>query len=76
MKYGNVIVSGITNAFGNVPIPWGKITLYDSISRESIDFPVYPEAISASRSASYGTMQDMLYQIKISTTRIINSFMF
>lgn len=51
-----------TDIFQMFKIPWGKITLYDSISNESIDFPVYPESVSDSRSASYSTMQDMLYQ--------------
>lgn len=43
-------------------IPWGKITLYDSISDASIDLPVYPETLQDSRKASYTTMQDLLYQ--------------
>lgn len=51
--------SGIFDMFG---IPWGKITLYDSISNESVDFPVYPETLSDSRTANYTTMQDLLYQ--------------
>lgn len=51
-----------SNIFQMFKIPWGKISLYDSIAGTSIDFPVYPETISDSRSASYGTMQDILYQ--------------
>lgn len=51
--------SGIFDMFR---IPWGKISLYDSISDSSIDFPVYPESLSDSRTASYTTMQDLLYQ--------------
>lgn len=43
-------------------LPWGKITLYSSLSDESIDFPVYPEELSDGRKASYGTMPDVLYQ--------------
>lgn len=43
-------------------IPWGEITLYSSISKESIDFPVYPKEVSNSAKASYTTMPDILYQ--------------
>ena len=43
-------------------LPWGLITLYSSLDGESKDFPVYPEELEDSRSASYDTMPDMLYQ--------------
>lgn len=43
-------------------LPWGNITLYSYISKQSIDFPVYPEELSDSRKATYSTMPDMLYQ--------------
>lgn len=43
-------------------IPWGDVSLYSSISNESIDFPVYPEEMSDKRNANYTTMPDMLYQ--------------
>lgn len=43
-------------------IPWGDITFYSSLSGSSIDIPVYPEQISDSRSATYDTMPDTLYQ--------------
>lgn len=43
-------------------IPWGQVTLVDSISQDSIDFPVYPEELSDKRSANYSTMPDILYQ--------------
>ena len=43
-------------------IPWGQITLYSSLSGESIDFPVYPDDVSDSRRATYVTMPDLLYQ--------------
>lgn len=43
-------------------IPWGQVTLVDSISQESMDFPVYPEELSDKRSANYSTMPDILYQ--------------
>lgn len=54
--------TSIGNVFELFNIPWGKITLYDSISNTSVDFPVYPLAIADSRRASYTTMQDILYQ--------------
>jgi hypothetical protein len=43
-------------------IPWGEVTLVDSISGESVDFPVYPEELSDKRTANYSTMPDLLYQ--------------
>ena len=43
-------------------LPWGKISLYSSISGESKDFPVYPEGISDGVTATYETMPDMIYQ--------------
>lgn len=42
--------------------PWGKIRLFDSITSQYIDFPVYPEEISDSRGASYTTLGDILYE--------------
>lgn len=60
----------ITNPLGpsyNTPfeafnIPWGKITLYSSISETSMDFPCYPEVSGDHRNANYTTMPDLLYQ--------------
>ena len=43
-------------------LPWGKITLYSSLSDETIDFPVYPEELSDGRKANFTTMPDTLYQ--------------
>lgn len=43
-------------------LPWGDITLYSSLDGTNIDFPVYPEEFEDSRSATYGTMPDMIYQ--------------
>lgn len=43
-------------------LPWGQITLYSSLSNESIDIPVYPEELADSRVANYTQMPDMLYQ--------------
>ena len=55
---------GITSSdpFQWFKIPWGEITLYSSLGGDSKDFPVYPEEVSDSRSASYTTMPDLLYQ--------------
>lgn len=55
-------IATYSSVFEFFKIPWGKITLYDSISDASIDFPVYPETLADSRHASYTTMQDLLYQ--------------
>jgi hypothetical protein len=54
--------SSITNPFQWFKLPWGKVSLYSSISGEKIDFPVYPEELSDGVSASYDEMSDMLYQ--------------
>lgn len=43
-------------------IPWGQITLYSSLTDESVDFPVYPEEYEDGYTANYETMPDMLYQ--------------
>lgn len=58
--YGNTTTR--TNPFQWFNLPFGEITLYSSLSGESVDFPVYPENISDSRTANYTTMPDMLYQ--------------
>lgn len=43
-------------------IPWGKITLYSSLSEISMDFPCYPEVSGDGRTATYTQMPDLLYQ--------------
>lgn len=43
-------------------LPWGKITLYSSLSDSGVDIPAYPEEYSDSRKANYTTMPDILYQ--------------
>jgi len=43
-------------------IPWGEVTLYSSIDKTSVDFPVYPEELQDGRSANYDTMPELLYQ--------------
>lgn len=51
-----------TSSFSEFPIPWGKITLYSSLSNSSVDFPVYPEEVSDSVKANYTEMPELLYQ--------------
>ncbi len=43
-------------------LPWGKITLYSSLSDDSMDLPVFPEEYKDSVTANYETMPDILYQ--------------
>lgn len=52
----------INNQFKWFKLPLGDITLYSSLDDTSIDFPVYPEEFGDSRSATYVTMPDMIYQ--------------
>lgn len=50
------------NPFEWFNLPWGKVSLYSSLSNSSIDFPVYPEEYSDGYSANYDQMPSMLYQ--------------
>ena len=43
-------------------IPWGKMSIYSSLSGESKDFPVYPEEMSNNIIANYTTMPEIIYQ--------------
>ena len=43
-------------------LPWGKIQMYSTLIDEVMDFPVYPEEVNTSRSASYTAMPDIIYQ--------------
>lgn len=43
-------------------LPWGKIQMYSTLLKETIDFPAYPEEIETSRAASYTAMPDIIYQ--------------
>lgn len=43
-------------------LPWGKISLYSSLSDEAKDFPVFPEELDDGVQAVYETMPDLLYQ--------------
>ena len=51
-----------TSIYNMFNLPWGKITLYSSLSKRSVDFPVYPEEISDSLKANYQTMPGLIYQ--------------
>lgn len=59
---GGLTYDSNTNPFEYFQLPWGKISLYSSLSGEMVDFPVYPISISDGYTASYETMPDMLYQ--------------
>lgn len=61
-SYCQVSDTSSGNLFEAFHLPWGIISLYSSISKESKDFPVYPEDPSDERAANYNTMPDMLYQ--------------
>ena len=56
---GNRRTNSIYNMFN---LPWGKITIYSSLSQESMDFPVYPVEVADSLKANYTTMPNMIYQ--------------
>lgn len=62
-KYTQIAdTSNVSNPIQWFNLPWGKVTLYSSLSGESVDFPVYPQELSDGRTANYDTMPDMLYQ--------------
>lgn len=44
------------------PLPWGKIQIYSSLLDETRDIPAYPEQIDESRTATYTSMPDIIYQ--------------
>ncbi len=52
----------ISNPIQWFNLPWGKISLYSSLSDESKDFPVFPEELEDGVQANYETMPDLLYQ--------------
>ena len=43
-------------------LPWGKIQMYSTLLKETMDFPAYPEHIDTSRNATYTSMPDTIYQ--------------
>lgn len=53
---------GSGDLFSAFKIPWGEVTLVNTVSQESIDFPAYPEELEDKRTANYTTMPDILYQ--------------
>lgn len=54
--------TGSSDTYQWFKIPWGHVTLYSSIGRDSVDFPVYPEELSDNRKANYTQMPDLIYQ--------------
>ena len=60
----NFAANGATakNPFEWFQIPWGKVSLYSSISNDMIDFPVYPTELSDGYTATYDQMPNLLYQ--------------
>lgn len=53
---------GVTERNQWFNLPWGEVTLYSSLSGDSVDFPVYPEEVEDGVKANYTTMPDILYQ--------------
>lgn len=43
-------------------LPWGKVSLFSSLSGQSMDFPVYPKGFDDGVQANYETMPELLYQ--------------
>lgn len=43
-------------------LPWGKIQMYSTLLKETVDFPAYPEQLETTRTASYTSMPDTIYQ--------------
>lgn len=59
----NVVDRGSTpSLFYEFHLPWGEVSLYDSIADEAVNFPVYPEEFENGAVANYTTMPDLLYQ--------------
>lgn len=52
----------VSNAVQWFNLPWGEISLFSSLSGNSIDFPVYPKGFDDGIHANYDTMPDLLYQ--------------
>ena len=51
------------NPFNNIfPLPWGDITVYSTLSNESVDIPAYPEELQDGVVGNYTAMPDLLYQ--------------
>lgn len=54
--------SSSSNPLGWFKIPETEVLLYSSLSNDVMSIPAYPENLNDSRSASYTTMPDLLYQ--------------
>ncbi len=52
----------VSNPIQWFKLPWGEISLFSSLSGNSIDFPVYPKGFDDGVHANYDTMPDLLYQ--------------
>lgn len=69
-EYSSIRPSSVVEPAGGIDskvfqwfkIPWGEVTLYSSLSGDTIDFPVYPESMSDGVRAEYTTMPDLIYQ--------------
>ena len=55
-------VNQVSNPMSWFNLPTDKITLYSSITGQSMNIPVYPEEFNDSRIANYTQMPDLLYQ--------------
>lgn len=61
-NYNVIDQSGSKSLFYEFNLPWGEISLYSSISDDSVNFPVYPEELEDGVVANFTTMPDLLYQ--------------
>lgn len=52
----------VSNPIQWFKLPWGEISLFSSLSGNSIDFPVYPKGFDDGVHANYDTMPDLIYQ--------------
>lgn len=67
IRYAGIQEASSDNVASSNPINWfklplDKISLYSSLTGDSINIPVYPEEYSDERVANYTTMPDILYQ--------------
>lgn len=53
---------GSSNPLGWFKIPTTEVMLYSTLSGQGMSIPAYPEEISDTRSATYTTMTDLIYQ--------------
>ena len=55
------VIRDITPSY-SFPVPWGRIQICSSLSDKVMDIPASPEQVDTSRSASYVSMPDTIYQ--------------